>query len=317
MRSREPKIRRLGEIYNRRNLIKKYSGISEVKELDAETGLYYYGARYLDPRTSRWLSGDPAIYEGDYLPGPGRDPSKLGGMGGVYNIINLHAYHYGANNPIKYVDPDGRCGEIATTTSWTVSDQLSFLMNHVNNTNGMHHSERAELAESLRSTIRTTLFDLDGLITGPSGNEQFMNETLRDFLNTSDSGLPYTYPDMIEANGWRRSSFFGSLEHQNDGSILYPNRKYTNSDGREAIFTTIDGVNWVLSNNPRDKGTYNYARDVSEWGYSTEHGRWDMNPYFRQFGHTPWYRELERQGPYRREDYNRNGRANGTGHFDF
>jgi len=25
------------------------------KERDSETGLYYYGARYLDSRTSRWL----------------------------------------------------------------------------------------------------------------------------------------------------------------------------------------------------------------------------------------------------------------------
>jgi len=114
LRSREPKIRRLGEIYNRRNLIKKYSGISEVKELDAETGLYYYGARYLDPRTSRWLSGDPAIYEGDYLPSaPINDEARkrnqnLPGMGGIFNYVNMHVYHYGGNNPIKLIDPDGR-----------------------------------------------------------------------------------------------------------------------------------------------------------------------------------------------------------------
>ncbi|MCL2410222.1 MAG: hypothetical protein FWC97_01130, partial [Treponema sp.] len=38
------------------------------KELDRETGLYYFGARYLDPRTSRWLSVDPAIWQGDFLP---------------------------------------------------------------------------------------------------------------------------------------------------------------------------------------------------------------------------------------------------------
>jgi RHS repeat-associated protein len=31
------------------------------KELDPETGLYYYGARYLDPKTSLWLSSDPAL----------------------------------------------------------------------------------------------------------------------------------------------------------------------------------------------------------------------------------------------------------------
>ena len=29
------------------------------KELDAETGLYYYGARYYDPATALWLGVDP------------------------------------------------------------------------------------------------------------------------------------------------------------------------------------------------------------------------------------------------------------------
>jgi hypothetical protein len=54
------------------------------------------------------------MYQGDYLPSaPVNDEVKerngnLPGMGGVYNYVNLHVYHYGANNPIKYVDPDGR-----------------------------------------------------------------------------------------------------------------------------------------------------------------------------------------------------------------
>jgi RHS repeat-associated protein len=30
-----------------------------AKELDEETGLYYYGARYYDARVSVWLSADP------------------------------------------------------------------------------------------------------------------------------------------------------------------------------------------------------------------------------------------------------------------
>ena len=70
------------------------------KERDEETGLYYYGARYLDPRTSRWLSADPAL--GEYMAG-----SKAG-VGGIYNQVNLNLYHYAGNNSIKYTDPDGK-----------------------------------------------------------------------------------------------------------------------------------------------------------------------------------------------------------------
>ena len=68
------------------------------KERDEETGLYYYGARYLDPRTSRWLSTDPALT--DYIPmAPVDDNARkhnqnLPGMGGIYNSINMHLYHY-------------------------------------------------------------------------------------------------------------------------------------------------------------------------------------------------------------------------------
>ena len=80
--------------------------------MDEETGLYYYGARYLDPKYSRWLSGDPAL--GEYIPkAPIDDEAKkhnenLPGMGGVFNVVNLHLYHYAGNNPVKYTDPDGR-----------------------------------------------------------------------------------------------------------------------------------------------------------------------------------------------------------------
>ncbi|MDY6031635.1 MAG: toxin TcdB middle/N-terminal domain-containing protein, partial [Treponemataceae bacterium] len=82
-----------------------------AKEQDEETGLYYYGARYLDPKYSRWLSTDPAL--GDYIPqAPISDEARknnqnLSGMGGIFNHINCNLYAYGANNPVHYIDPDG------------------------------------------------------------------------------------------------------------------------------------------------------------------------------------------------------------------
>ena len=56
------------------------------KELDPQTGYYYYGARYYDPVVSRWLSIDPLA---EKYPG-------------------LSPYNYTANNPVMLVDPDGR-----------------------------------------------------------------------------------------------------------------------------------------------------------------------------------------------------------------
>ena len=78
-----------------------------AKEYDEETGLYYYGARYYDAKLSRWCSADPAIE--DYLPsGDEEYDAYLPGIGGVFNSINLDAYHYAGDNPIKLIDPNGR-----------------------------------------------------------------------------------------------------------------------------------------------------------------------------------------------------------------
>ena len=57
-----------------------------AKELDEETGLYYYGARYLDPTGVQWLSVDP-LFE---------------------KYPDFSPYNYCAGNPVKLVDLDGR-----------------------------------------------------------------------------------------------------------------------------------------------------------------------------------------------------------------
>jgi RHS repeat-associated protein len=94
------------------------------KEMDVETGLYYYGARYLDPKTSRWISADPAM--GEYIPhAPINDDAKkhngnLPGMGGVFNLVNMHVYHYAGNNPVVLTDPDGETTIVNNSKNWII-----------------------------------------------------------------------------------------------------------------------------------------------------------------------------------------------------
>ena len=111
-----------------RSTRRRYTG----KERDSETGLHYYGARYLDSRTGRWLSGDPAV--SDYVPSaPVDDEAKkrngsLPGMGGVFNYANLHVYHYAGNNPVKYTDPDGRSPKYTLSIGLTPADSTIDLL---------------------------------------------------------------------------------------------------------------------------------------------------------------------------------------------
>jgi RHS repeat-associated protein len=86
------------------------------KERDSETGLYYFGARYLNPQTSMWLSADPAM--GEYVTSPGTKMSDLPGMGGIYNTINFHSFAYAGNNPVNLTDPNGRdIGDLTASSS--------------------------------------------------------------------------------------------------------------------------------------------------------------------------------------------------------
>jgi RHS repeat-associated protein len=56
-----------------------------AREYDTETGLYFYRARYYDPKAGRFITKDP-----------------IGFAGGDYNL-----YVYAGNNPLSAIDPSG------------------------------------------------------------------------------------------------------------------------------------------------------------------------------------------------------------------
>ena len=77
-------------------------------ETDTETGFIYMKARYYDPATAKFLSVDPPILDGSYIPQGDKQSAEDLPAGGVFNAINLNGYQYCGNNPIKYVDPTGK-----------------------------------------------------------------------------------------------------------------------------------------------------------------------------------------------------------------
>jgi RHS repeat-associated protein len=72
---------------------RKFTG----KERDAETGLDYFGARYYGSKLGRFTTTDPAYTIQENLVDPQR----------------WNRYAYARNNPLRYVDPDGRAVVLA------------------------------------------------------------------------------------------------------------------------------------------------------------------------------------------------------------
>jgi RHS repeat-associated protein len=75
-----------GEVFiEERNNVWNTPYLFNAKEFDEETGLYYYGARYYDPRLSLWMSTDP-----------------------MQEKYPQHtSYLFVGSNPVNAIDPDG------------------------------------------------------------------------------------------------------------------------------------------------------------------------------------------------------------------
>ena len=69
------------------------------KERDAETGLDFFGARYLSGAMGRYTSPDPVFFQAEMLTDPQR----------------FNQYSYVRNNPLRYVDPKGEKIELTGT----------------------------------------------------------------------------------------------------------------------------------------------------------------------------------------------------------
>ena len=92
------------------------------KERDAETGLDYFGARYYGSRIGRFTTVDPVYTWRENL----LDPQRW------------NRYAYARNNPLRYVDPDGREVRYANAQLQTFFGFLSARSGMVRDTLGQY-----------------------------------------------------------------------------------------------------------------------------------------------------------------------------------
>jgi RHS repeat-associated protein len=134
-----------------------------AKEFDEETGMYYYGARYYEPRLSLWMSVDPLQEK----------------------YPNISTYCYAANNPIKFIDSDGRKLLFAsgTTEAFKQKFRAAIMYLHEHNADGIiaqidksstiiYITERVGEASAFSKTKKTIYWDPNmGVLTSPAERE--------------------------------------------------------------------------------------------------------------------------------------------------
>jgi hypothetical protein len=113
-------------------------------------------------------------------------------MGGVYNHVNLHVYHYAGNNPVKYTDPDGeitrdqhyarfKYQEQEEKNNPTVNDALENLYNQLGISRGEDYAERQDRYHEMGEKH-------DGTKKG-NGNDKYVKQ--------AEEGIPIASYELV------------------------------------------------------------------------------------------------------------------------
>ncbi|WP_333596451.1 RHS repeat-associated core domain-containing protein [Schleiferia thermophila] len=247
-----------------------------AKELDPESGLFYYGARYYHPVVSKWLSVDPLAEKGpQYSP-----------------------YNYCFNNPVHFTDPDGRWP--GPPFGFRLGFNLGLGSNGVNfnvtASAGVEHRTPNFQAVALASAsvyggqqlgtssmTRGLQFDVTagayasvGTGTGSAHNFYTLNfNTASPFNNTFNTSFTYgqvrTFNSAINASGdgpgWQTQGIVGARFGEN----------FSFSSNNDAKFYGTGFTNRLLGDNNTDAGwTGGIVLNIGgvEAGYQNFSGYW-------------------------------------------
>jgi RHS repeat-associated protein len=254
----------------------KYTG----QELDSETGLYYYGARYYNPSVGRFISEDP--WEGD-----------------LSNPQTLNKYSYVLNNPLKYVDPTGlynmKTGEVEKgDTLGGITGELNnyfgtkYSYNDIAQINNIANPDAIKIGQKvLMGTINedgstwSRAYDAKEVTIGYWNSLTESQKNVTHYgRNLFQGDLP---KDVRELNGSEWSSKGAAIAHNlagASGNMDY--RGIGARDGQQAIYDS----NGSLITSPENMGTYDFGDiKLSNIGV-IDHVEMDLLPWI-QWGNTP------------------------------
>ena len=159
------------------NLPYKFNG----KQFDEETGLYYYGARYLNPMASIWYGVDPLAEK----------------------YINIGSYIYCHSSPIMLIDPTGEGDYYAKNGSYLGTDKKNDNLIYIQYSSGKTKFEingKYQNFQKLDVTRNTFLAFASAINNESSGNKQesmALANVVMNFINDGGSKTLKTLDDVV------------------------------------------------------------------------------------------------------------------------
>ncbi|HGE5775859.1 TPA: RHS repeat domain-containing protein [Flavobacterium psychrophilum] len=190
------------------------------KELDRETNLSYYGARYLDMKTSLWLSVDPLAEK----------------------FPRWSPYSYAFDNPMRYTDPTGMAPVDIIILSYGKNE---------NSGSGTHHPHGHQAILVGDDKKGWKYYSLDGDVTNePTNNNYTIAEfkTLKEFSSSEYNTFKVDYDDGNGTATSEKSENGEIKQRYAEGFMIQTTEKQDNDMNLAAKEVTKKGHNMVTNN---------------------------------------------------------------------